>query len=173
MFLELVKPSRDACFFCSYAVKTTTSIQARLKQSGRVVLARACKGNNKQSFLQGTRAFFLVLRTSLEGLCFARATTSTASPSCFRRDTPKAFRLVLCNGNNKQEGEAALVTPSSPFGCASAPKGYVLEKKTQSWPRDTCFFCNGNNKHLGAFFGKQSSSLLLLLKSCSCPLHGF
>jgi len=69
-----------------------------------------------------------------------------------------------------QEGEAALVTPSSPFGCASAPKGYVLEKKHNrglvlllQWQqqalrllrrllvtpsRDTCFFCNGNNKHV-------------------------
>ena len=39
-----------------------------------------------------------VFRTALEGLCFARATTSTASPSCFR---PKAFRLVVALAKHK------------------------------------------------------------------------
>jgi len=88
------------------------------------------KGHAKQSFFKR----FAVL------LCF---------PNC-------PGRVVLCKGNNKycfaflfSKGHAEgvkekrtqgkilllllllrlLVTPSSPFGCASAPKGYVLEKK--------------------------------------------
>ena len=88
-----------------------------------------CKGNNKQG------------QTALEGLCFARATTSTASPSCFRRDTPKAFRLVLCNGNNKQRQTAleglcfarATTSTASPF-CfrRDTPKAFRLVLLLQS-----------------------------------------
>jgi len=67
---------------------------------------------------------------------------------------------VLCNRNNKQEGEVALVTPS---------KGHVLLLQEgfslSLWVIVAlCFFCNKDNKHASAFF--FALALFLIVSDC-------